>query len=163
MNHPTLSVLDTTDPEAVVVWHVQTDPAAPAGPATGAWILGPGEAQGPGRLGDLLHGTVVVPTAGSAVPDGAAHTDLTRVRRGVEKRLSEYKGHGVTLPDIRDVATEQEFLGEPQAERAWRAAMELVALVSDWHQIESTRRSRKALAEAFGAEVQPLPLGEPAD
>lgn len=163
MNHPTLSVLDTTNPESPVVWHVQTDPAAPAGTATGAWILGPGEAQGIERLDDLLRDTVVVPTAGSAVPAGAPHTDLGRIRRGVEKQLEAYKGHGVNLPAVRAAATGQEFLGEPQAEAAWRTAMELVALVEDWHQIEGARRARKVLAEAFGTQVQPLPLGESTD
>ncbi len=158
MNHPVLSVLDNTNPNAIVLWHLQTDPAAPAGIATGAWILGVDEAQGPERLPDLLHGTVVVPTSGSNAPEGETITSVERVRAGVEKRLVEYSGHGATLPKLSAPGVAPTYRGEAAAERAWRTAMELVELVAAWHEIESARRSRKILAEAFGSDVSPLPL-----
>ncbi|ALC04702.1 hypothetical protein CDES_01110 [Corynebacterium deserti GIMN1.010] len=153
--HPVISVLDNTQ-EETVLWHVQTDPASPAGLPTGAWILNPNTQRE--SLDGLLRDTVVLLTDGSTAPKGANLVTIEGMREGVDKRVAEYNQHGVRLTGLAARGEQAQFRGEPQAEAAWRAAMELVEVVKGWHEIESARRSRKVLAEAFGAEVQPLPL-----
>ena len=151
MSYPVLSVLDNTT-EDTIIWHVQTNPASPAGLATGAWIV---EAD---RVADLLRDTVVILSPGSSAPENTRVASLEGIRNGVEKRVAEYNQHGVRVAGLAARGAEAQYRGEAVAEDAWRTAMELVEVVKGWHEIESSRRSRKVLAEAFGAEVQPLPL-----
>ena len=97
-HHPTLAVLDATDPTLRTVWHVQTDPNSATGRYSGAWIVGETPADGvasdaerdpegtdtetPGTgsaepvavLESLLRGTVVLPV-GDTDPDTVAGAD----------------------------------------------------------------------------------------
>lgn len=148
MTYPVLSVLDNSG-EHNIIWHVQTYPAALP---TGAWIA---DEQ---QLTDLLKDTVVVLTSGSSTPENARVATVEGIRGGVEKQTAQYNKHGVRLPSLSARNVEAQYRGEPEAEAAWRTAMELAAIAGGWLEIESKRRARKALAEAFGAEVQPLPL-----
>lgn len=148
MTYPVLSVLDNSG-EHNIIWHVQTFPAALP---TGAWIA---DEQ---QLTDLLKDTVVVLTSGSSVPENARVASVEGIRGGVEKQIAQYNKHGVRLPSLSARNVEAQYRGEPEAEAAWRTAMELAEIAGSWLEIESKRRGRKALAEAFGAEVRALPL-----
>ncbi|MBI8999696.1 hypothetical protein M0E87_02505 [Corynebacterium sp. CCM 9185] len=96
-HHPTIAVLDATDPTLRIVWHVQTDPNSATGRYSGAWIIGepPADVGGhdPGAAGttfaevpeiepgdpvtvleSLLRHTVVLPV-GTTDPDAVAGAD----------------------------------------------------------------------------------------
>lgn len=163
--HPVIAVVDKQG-ERTAVWHVQTDPDAPAasGMLSGAWLLGPGEVDA-SRLADLTVGTHVLPTDGEG---------LRRIREAVESELTGLKAAAkaakeanpqLTLPrfdtpadpDLGQLA--EAYHGEPAGQTAWVHAMAVAELVEAWHTIESQRRSRKYLQEQFGAQTRPLPLG----
>lgn len=148
MTYPVLSVLDNSG-DHNIIWHVQTYPAALP---TGAWIA---DEQ---QLTDLLKDTVVFLTPGSTAPENAPVATIEGVRVDVDKQVAEYNKHGIRLPSLGARTVEAQYRGEPEAEAAWRTAMELGEIAGSWLEIEAKRRARKALAEAFGAEVQPLPL-----
>lgn len=148
MSYPVLSVLDNST-ETTVIWHVHTHPV---GLPTGAWIAEEDQ------VANLLADTVIILTPGSSAPENSLVASLEGIQGGVDKQVAAYNQHGVRVAGLGARGAEAVYRGEPAAEAAWRAAMELLDVVNGWNDIESKRRSRKVLAEAFGAEVQPLPL-----
>lgn len=169
--HPVIAVVDTQG-ETTVVWHVQTDPDTPSGALSGAWILGPDDVD-PTRLDDLLAGTVVLPVGDADV--GTRETvSLSGIAEAVAAAVDEIKARAkaekeankaLTLPRLDAVVPADPgelaagFHGEEIGRAAWSTATALAELVEQWHTVESRRRSRKYLQEAFGEEVRPLPLG----
>ncbi|MCK7675954.1 hypothetical protein [Corynebacterium pygosceleis] len=203
-HHPTIAVLDATDPTLRTVWHVQTDPNSATGRYSGAWIVGEAPADGGAPdsepdpeeadtgtpetgsadpvtvLESLLRGTVVLPV-GDTDPDAvdgadsrAGTTTLAAIHGAVERAADEIraaakKAHeahphltvprlpAVTLPDAGP-DTGAAFHGEESARAAWCTAQAAGDLVEQWFAVESQRRSRAHLREAFGPDVRPLPL-----
>ncbi|AGF71274.1 hypothetical protein [Corynebacterium halotolerans] len=169
--HAVIAVVDRGT-DVTVVWHVQTDPDAPTGALSGAWILGPDDVD-PQRLDDLLADTVVLPvgdadvgkrptTSLPAIADAMSHAvDEVKARakaaKEANKSLTLPRLDAVELSDPDELA--ENFQGEEVGRAAWSTATALAELIEQWHTIEGQRRSRKHLQEAFGAEVRPLPLG----
>ncbi|MCK7642573.1 hypothetical protein JIM95_004920 [Corynebacterium sp. CCM 8835] len=69
-HHPTIAVLDATDPTLRIVWHVQTDPNSATGRYSGAWIVGETPADGgtPDSEPDPEGADAGTPETGSADP-----------------------------------------------------------------------------------------------
>lgn len=166
--HRVIAVVDKQE-AATVVWHVQTDPAAPAGVLSGAWVVGEGEVQAE-RLPDLLRDAVILSVAGEE-----SQASLQQIHAGMTAALAQVRAHAkaekeagrngdlprfesLVLPDPEELKAG--FHGTELAAAAWAHATALADLVEQWHTIESQRRSRKYLQEAFGAEVRPLPMGD---
>ncbi|MBV7293484.1 hypothetical protein [Corynebacterium sp. TAE3-ERU16] len=188
VHHPTIAVLDATDPTLRIVWHVQTDPNSATGRYSGAWIVG----ESPGDTDDhepddpvtvlesLLRGTVVLPV-GDTDPDAVAgadsragtttlaaiHAALTRAAdeiRAAAKKAHEENTH-LTVPRLPAVTLPDDgpdsgasFHGEKSARAAWCTAHAAGDLVEQWFAVESQRRSRAHLKETFGPDIRPLPL-----
>lgn len=166
--HRVIAVVDKQQ-TATVVWHVQTDPAAPAGVLSGAWVVGDGEVDS-ARLPDLLRDAVILPVSGEQ-----GQTSLQQIHDGIRAALAQIRAHAkaekeagrngelprfesLVLPDPEELKAG--FHGAELAASTWAHATAVADLVEQWHALEGQRRSRKYLQEAFGAEIRPLPLGE---
>lgn len=179
--HPVIAVLDKRSSGQYVVWHVQTSPDAPSasGVLSGAWVLG-AEEVAPGRLADLLRGTVVLPVAEVAaaaeeLAPGRERTSLAGIAAAMKVSAEQVKQAAkeakaankalqlpalapVNLPDPAELV--ENYHGEPIADRAWAYATAAAELVEQWHGLEGQRRGRRYLQERFGSAVRPLPMGQ---
>ncbi|AIG63423.1 hypothetical protein CATYP_00435 [Corynebacterium atypicum] len=185
--HPVIAVVDK-QPDATVVWHVQTDPEATSFAAimSGAWVLSAaaGDVE-PGRMEDLLRGTFVVrsasyqdtgqeqfPSAAGVLPGtGAQALQLWAERLGAARAelLAAIKDAVAENPKLKAVrlpeaqvpdpeALAATYRGERQAETAWALARGAAEIVEHWHELESKRRSRAYLKARFGEQIRPVPL-----
>ncbi|AEX38587.1 hypothetical protein [Corynebacterium pseudotuberculosis] len=161
----------------VVLWHVHTDPSYPTGLMSGAWVLGPGEATPVDKLPSLLTGTTALPLNAEArelVPGDITCVSLRDVADAVRTGLDEVKKEAArakseneklvtprfeALTDISPEDFLDAYRGEPQARDAWMMASAVAGWMQQWLDIESVRRSRAYLKEAFGSEPRPLPIG----
>ncbi len=169
--HPVIAVVDTPG-DTTVVWHVQTDPDTASGTLAGAWLVGPDDVD-PARFDDLLVDTLVLPVGDTDV-GGREVVSLRGIADAMTRAVDEIKARAkaekeanktLTLPRLDAVALgdpaelAENFHGEEIGRAAWSTATALAELIGQWHTIESQRRSRKYLQEAFGADIRPLPLG----
>lgn len=186
--HPVIAVVDAGEARTVV-WHVQTNPdfSSPAAILSGAWVLSDKDGDvDPGRLDDLLEGTVVArteaaverglsfPTAAGVLPGSGAGTLTALVEpiRAAVGRIDEAvaenkernpKAQGLRMPkvEVPDPGHLAEaYHGEPEAEACWSLARAVADVVDGWHAVENRRRTRAFLKDAFGRSVRPLPLPE---
>lgn len=168
-----IDVLGEAPDHTVVLWHVHTDPNYPTSLMSGAWMLGAGEATPVDRLPDLLVGTVALPLNDKAralvseciglddVAD-AVHAGLDTIKKEVARAKAENeKLIAPRFEAVTDISPEDfrdAYRGEPRARDAWMMASAVAGWMQQWLDIESVRRSRAYLKEAFGSEPRPLPL-----
>lgn len=154
---PVLAVTDRK-PEHTVIWHVQTDPDA-AAVLSGAWLADDSQAQ------TLLTDAVELAVGGDALEriHGAIVEELAALRAAAKAAKAEKPSLTVPRfdsPEKPEPATLLEgYHGAEGAGEAWAHAVSAAQLVDAWRNIESQRRSRTYLAEEFGAQQRPLPLG----
>lgn len=157
--YPVLAVVDKR-PGNSVIWHVQTDPDSP-GILTGAWIT----ADEGSLLDEAVHLTV-------------GSTDLEKLADAVEAEVAKVRSSAqaakkatpsITLPrfddlprpDVAEIA--QTYHGEPEAREAWAMAVAAAEIVEYWHGFEAARKMRRYLADEYGPDVRPLPIGRDLD
>lgn len=147
--HPVLAVVDRGAKDTVI-WHVQSDPAA-AAILSGAWIV----TDDKGLLTDVH--VVEVAALVDAVTDAVAELRAAaKEAKAQNSALKLPRFEALELPDLE--ALQETFHGEERAKDAWTQAITLAEIVDYWHGVESARRMRKYLVDAFGSEVRPIPL-----
>lgn len=169
-----IDVLGEAPDHTVVLWHVHTDPNYPTSLMSGAWMLGAGEATPVDRLPDLLAGTMALPLndKARALVDvecialndvaGAVQAGLDAIKKEAARAKAENEKLVIprfeALADISPEDFRDAYRGEPQARDAWMMARAVAGWMQQWLDIESVRRSRAYLKEAFGSDPRPLPL-----
>ena len=153
-----IAVVDKHD-DATIIWHVQTDPNG-AGVLTGAWITDDKQ-QAASLLRDaheLLVGGDGLERIHQAIQDDI--TQLKAAAKTAKEANPSLTAPRFEVPAEPDVEKQAEaFRGEEIAREAWAHAVCAARLVEAWHSLESQRRMRKYLAEEFGADIRPLPVG----
>lgn len=154
MSYPVLAVVDKQS-EQSIIWHVQTDPKAPAN-LSGAWIV---EDES-----SLLEATTVVRVGTDAVAKLATAIDDDVAGLQAAAVAAKKENSSITLPRFPQLehpdlaAIAETFHGEEIAREAWAHAVALAEIVDYWHELETARRLRKYLVEDYGEDVRPLPL-----
>lgn len=157
--HPVIAVVDKR-PETTVIWHVQTDPGSP-GVLSGAWITA--------EVGTLLDATVQLPVGSAALDELAQRVEAEVDKARAVAKSAKEATPSITLPRFDDLVRPdistlaENYHGEPEARDAWAVAVAAAEIVEYWHGFESARKMRRYLADEFGPDIRPLPIGRDLD
>lgn len=155
MEYPVLGVVDKRG-EQTVIWHVQTDPGAPA-KLSGSWIADDES---------LLDATYPIEVGSDAIERiaDAVDADVKGLRaaaaaaKEANPAIKLPRFPALERPDLETI--KGTFHGEEIARDAWAHAVALAEITDYWHSLETARRLRKYLVDGYGDEIRPLPLGQ---